>query len=730
MTVLKTSLRSFFSHKARMLLSGLAIALSVSFVSGTLVFSDTLNTTFDRFFDAVAADVTISPAEDDNAQETGRGATLPASLVERVRDVEGVAAADGTVVNEQLTLVGADGDTLDASGPVFGGDWGPAVQRVMDLSEGREPAGPGEALLDSDTAETNEVAIGDEIDLITVDGRETVEITGLASFRDTNPGAAYLLLEPAAARTTLLGAPDVVSEIHIQAEDGVSDDALKRRIEEADLAAGVPLEVDTRQETTSAMSAETGFLDVIRYGMLGFAAIAVLVGIFLIVNTFSMLVAQRTREIGLMRAIGANRRQTARTVLTEALLLGLTGSAAGVVAGIGLAMGLIELMNSAGVNIDSSQVTVKAATPVAGLATGVLATLLAAWLPARRAGRVSPMAALREAASGGAAHGEGRTGRVRAALGLLLTGAGAAALVAAAAAEDTADGAPFLGLGLLLTLAGAIVVGPLLAAVVVRLLNAVVLRGFGSVGRMAGRNALRNPRRTGATAGALMIGLALVGALSVVATSVVASASDQLDRTVGADFIIEPSSGGLITPQAAQAVAGTPGLEHVTEYTAVSVEITTPDGETEQEDVIAADPTYAEDLVTPTVAGEQAAAYEPDQISVGESFAERHGLEIGDELSVSFTGGDTATLTLGAITSEDTLLDQGAMYMSLDTARSYLPADQVPLNVVMFAKAEEGQQDAAQAALEDALAAFPQLEVHDQDSYKQLLEDEIGAALN
>ena len=157
MTVLKTSLRSFFSHKARMLLSGLAIALSVSFVSGTLVFSDTLNTTFDRFFDAVAADVTISPAEDDNAQETGRGATLPASLVERVRDVEGVAAADGTVVNEQLTLVAADGDTLDASGPVFGGDWGPAVQRVMDLSEGREPAGPGEALLDSDTAETNDV---------------------------------------------------------------------------------------------------------------------------------------------------------------------------------------------------------------------------------------------------------------------------------------------------------------------------------------------------------------------------------------------------------------------------------------------------------------------------------------------------------------------------------------------------------------------------------------------
>src|SRR5690606_13636446 len=140
-------------------------------------------------------------------------------------------------------------------------------------------------------------------------------------------------------------------------------------------------------------------------------------------------------------------------------------------------------------------------------------------LPARRAGRVSPMAALREAQT---PPGDGRPGRVRATLGVLLTGAGAAALVAAATAEEASDGAPYLGLGLLLTLVGAIVVGPLLAALVVRVLNAVVLRGFGPVGRLAGRNALRNPRRTGATAAALMIGLALVGSLSVTASSVLA----------------------------------------------------------------------------------------------------------------------------------------------------------------------------------------------------------------
>ncbi|WP_049563976.1 ABC transporter permease [Streptomyces sp. SBT349] len=726
MTVFKTSLRSFLSHKGRMLLSGVAIVLSVAFVCGTLVFTDTLNTTFDKFFGSTSADVTVGPPEEEDAQETGRAETLPASLVEEVRAVEGVASAEGVVFDTSITVVDGEGESVSSSNgaPTIGTGWGPDMQRSMDLASGREPGGPGEALLDVDTAERADVAIGDELRIISVTGTHEVTVTGLAAFRTTNPGAPHILLEPEAARTALLGSPDLITGVNAMAVDGVADAELGERI-----AAGIGADhdIDTRADNEAAMQDDVGgFLDVMRYAMLGFAGIAVLVGIFLIVNTFSMLVAQRTREIGLMRAVGASRRQVNRSVLTEALLLGVVGSVVGVGAGVGLAVGLMKLMDSAGITMSTSDLTVAASTPVAGILVGVVATVVAAWLPARRASKVSPMAALRDAGT----PGDGAAGRVRAVLGLLLTVTGGAALVAAAASEEASDGSLYLALGLLLTLVGAVVVGPLLAAGVVRVLSAIVLRAFGSVGRMAGRNARRNPRRTGATAGALMIGLALVGSLSVVSTSVVASASDELDRSVGADFIVD-TSGQPITPEAAEAVRSTPGLAHVTDYTGVQVELTTADGASTTEEMIAADPTYAQDLRARTVSGELAAAYEPDRLSVGETFAEEHGLAVGDVLTARFVGGDSGVeMTLGAITSEDTLLDQGAMYMAMDTARAHLPEERMPLNSVMFAQAEEGQKDAAYEALKANLAPFPQYDVSDQADYKQSLEDEIGMLLN
>ncbi|WP_326598457.1 ABC transporter permease [Streptomyces sp. NBC_01803] len=724
MTVMRTSLRSFFAHKGRMVLSGIAIVLSVAFVCGTLIFTDTLNKTFDTFFDAVSADVTVDPAEEEHAQDTGREATLPAEVVERVRAVDGVERADGLVLTDDVTVVDADGDDIGASaGPTFGGDWGAAAQRTMELASGEAPGGPGEALVDVDTAERHDVAIGDELEIIAVPGRFRVEVTGFAEFRSTNPGAAYVLLEPETARTELLGGPGLISSIDVLAADGVADDELKRRIGEG---LGADFDVETRAENMEQMNEDLGFLDIIRYAMLGFAGIAVLVGIFLIVNTFSMLVAQRTREIGLMRAIGAGRRQVTRSVLIEALLLGVIASAVGVGAGVGLAIGLMRLMSGLGVNVDTSELTVTATTPAVGVAVGVLSTVVAAWLPARRASRVSPMEALRDAGT----PGDVATGKVRAALGLLLTGTGVAALFEAGSADEASEGSLYLAAGLLLTLIGAVVVGPLLASGVVRVLSAVVLRMFGPVGRMAGRNARRNPRRTGATAGALMIGLALVGSLSVVGSSVVASASDQLDRSVGADFIVDTTSEQLITPEAAEAIRSTPGLAHVTDYTSVMVELTTADGGTSVEEIVAADPTYAEDLRTDTVAGELSAAYAPDHMSVSESFAEDHGLVVGDGLTARFVGGETVTLTLGAITSEDTVFDKGAMYLSQDTARAHLPAELMPLNEVMFASAEEGQEAAAYAALKESLEPFPQYEVSDQADYKQLLEDEIGGLLN
>jgi putative ABC transport system permease protein len=462
--------------------------------------------------------------------------------------------------------------------------------------------------------------------------------------------------------------------------------------------------------------------------MLGFAGIAFLVGIFLIVNTFSMLVAQRTREIGLMRAIGSSRKQVNRSVLIEALLLGLVGSIAGVAAGVGLAVGLMKMMSAVGMNLSTDDLTVKWTTPVVGMVLGIVVTVLAAYIPARRAGKVSPMAALRD--SGMPA--DGRAGWIRGGIGLVLTGAGAAALLVATQAEKASEGSMFLGLGVVLSLIGFVVVGPLLAGGVVRVISVLVLRMFGPVGRMAERNALRNPRRTGATGAALMIGLALVACLSVVGSSMVASATEELDKSVGADFIVQSAGndGRPIVPQAQEALEKAPGIEHVTEYKSVDAKITAPDGTAEDLQLVAADPTYAQDLRRETVAGELSAAYGKDAMSVGSDYAEKRGVKVGDTIKVDFKNGSPADLKIAAITSDDTNVDKGAMYLNITTAAQYVPAEKMPENMIMFAKAVDGQEKEAYAALKKSLAEYPQYKVQNQTDFKQDLKDQIGQLLN
>jgi putative ABC transport system permease protein len=512
----------------------------------------------------------------------------------------------------------------------------------------------------------------------------------------------------------------------VAADDGVSDEALKKN-----LAAALeqPYKLQTAKEAADSGREEVGsFLDVMKYAMLGFAGIAFLVGIFLIVNTFSMLVAQRTREIGLMRAIGSSRKQVNRSVLVEALLLGLVGSIAGVAAGVGLAVGLMKMMSAVGMNLSTDDLTVKWTTPVVGMVLGIVVTVLAAYVPARRAGKVSPMAALRD--SGMPA--DGKAGWVRGGIGLVLTGGGAAALLVATQADKASEGSMFLGLGVVLSLIGFVVIGPLLAGGVVRVISALVLRMFGPVGRMAERNALRNPRRTGATGAALMIGLALVACLSVVGSSMVASATQELDKSVGADFIVQSAGndGRPIVPQAQDALKKAPGIEHVTEYKAVDAKLTAPDGTKEDLQLVAADPTYAQDLRRETVAGELSAAYGKDAMSVGSAYADKRGVKVGDTIKVDFKNGRPAELKVAAITSDETNVDKGAMYLNITTAERYVPAEKMPENMIMFAKAVDGQEKEAYAALKTSLAEYPQYKVQNQTDFKQDLKDQIGQLLN
>ncbi|MEU3479015.1 ABC transporter permease [Streptomyces sp. NPDC033754] len=729
MTVLKTSLRNFLAHKGRMALSAVAVLLSVAFVSGTLVFTDTMNTTFDKLFASTASDVSVSPkgaAADDESPQTGRPESLPASLVEQVRKTEGVQAAVGAIASTSVTVVDADDKNVGptSGAPTIALNWSPNELRSVELVEGHEPRGPTDVVVDGATAEKHGLKIGDELRTIAVDGDFTAKISGIVDFKVTNPGATLVYFDTATAQRELLGKEGLFTQVQADAKPGVSDDALK-----ADIAAAIGdgYKLQTAAEAADAGREDVaGFLDVMKYAMLGFAGIAFLVGIFLIVNTFSMLVAQRTREIGLMRAIGSSRKQINRSVLVEALLLGIVGSVAGVAAGVGLAVGLMKLMSSMGMELSTRDLTVAWTTPVVGLALGIVVTVLAAYIPARRAGKVSPMAALRDAGT----PADGKAGRVRGGLGLALTAAGAAALWAATRAEEAGPGSLWLGLGVVLSLLGFIVIGPLLAGGVVRALGVVVLRVFGPVGRMAERNALRNPRRTGATGAALMIGLALVACLSVVGSSMVASATDELDRSVGADFIVQSGTGQPIVPQAQAALEKVTSLDHVTEYKWVDAKVTDTRGRTTTADLAATEPTYMQDLRRETASGTLADAYGKDAMSVGSDYATEHGVKVGDVLTVAFTGGEKAKLRVAAITADTGQVDNGAMYTDVSTVARYVPADRMPKSLLILASAKEGQETQAYEAVKDALAPYPQYKASNQADYKEDLKDQVGQLLN
>ncbi|MER5761399.1 FtsX-like permease family protein [Streptomyces sp. NPDC002082] len=729
MTVMKTARRNFFAHKGRMALSAVAVLLSVAFVCGTLVFTDTMNTTFDKLFAVTNSNVTVTPKEAEDTGETpdtGKPQALAGSVVEQVKKAEGVKSAEGGVASMAVTVVNSKNENLGSTtgAPTFAGNWTENELKSMKIIEGQAPRGPTDVMIDSDTAKKHHLKLGDDIRTITVIGDIRSKITGIAAFTVTNPGATVVYFDTATSQQKLLGAPDAFTHVNVTAKDGVSDAQLKQNVASA-LGADT-YKLQTAKEAADANKKNMDFLDIMKWVMLGFAAIAFLVGIFLIFNTFSMLVAQRTREIGLMRAIGADSGQVLKSVVIEALLLGVVGSILGVAAGIGLAVGLMQLMSQLGMSLSTEDLTIAWTTPVIGIVLGVVVTVISAFIPARRAGKVSPMAALRESGT----PGDKKAGRIRAALGLGLTGIGAAALYLAGTADAAGTGAQWLGLGVLFTLIGFIVIGPLLASVVVRALSAPVLRPFGSIGRLAERNALRNPRRTGATAAALMIGLALVACLSVVGSSMVASATDELDKSVGADFIVQSQTGQPVVPQAEEALRKTQGLAHVTAYREVDAKITAPDGTTEKDGIGVQDPTYAQDVRRKTTAGQHADAYKPGSMSVGSEYATKHQVKLGDELTVAFTGGKTAKLKVAAITSDEGNLDKGMKYVSTAVAEANLPADKMPRPFMVLATAKDGQDDAAYAAVKSTLAEYPQYQVLNQTDYKQALKDQVGQLLN
>lgn len=725
--MLKATLRSFLAHKGRLLLSALAVVLSVAFVAGSLIFSDTVTRTFDRLFASTAADVTVSPKNDLKSRvATGATPTLAASLADRLAKVDGVAATHVDVSVENLTIVDRENKSIGptSGAPTIATNWQVTKRSPVKLTSGHAPHGADEALLDADTAKHKHVEIGDTL---TVQAERTfrVRIVGIATFTTTNPGAALLFLDTPTAQTNLLGSRDAATSIAVDAAPGVADAPLKQRIA-AQVGTGT-YEVKTADEQAKDAAAQLGgFLDVIKYVMLGFAGIAVLVGVFLIVNTFSMLIAQRTRELGLLRALGADRRQVRRSVLTEALLLGLVGSTLGLAAGIGLALGLIRLMSAFGMNLKSTEMVIGWPTPVTSYVVGVGVTFVAAYLPARRAAGVSPMAALSDAEVAGV----GRPLRTRALVGSVVGVAGAAALAGCATASKTATSASLLGLGVVLTLIATVIAGPLLVRPVIRVLGGAFPALFGPVGRMSQRNALRNPRRTGATAAALMVGLALVGGMSVASASMSKSFDHQIDKTLGSDFVIQNSNFVPFTREITDKVRATQGAGLVVRQRFTPVAVRLPDGKRVETTAAGYDPRLDDVAHVTYTEGDTAAALGAGHLSMDAKFAREHGVRVGSVIPVEFPAERKTELTVGALTDQGGSGGfgmQGGLVFGFGTVEKYVPGGQ---DSALYVNAAPGTSpDRLRAHLEQTLKPYPQVQVRDQADYKKLVHDQIAVLL-
>ncbi|BBC38236.1 Membrane protein [Streptomyces graminofaciens] len=727
--MLKATLRSFLAHKGRLMLSALAVVLSVAFVAGSLIFSDTVTRTFDRLFASTSADVTVGPKDDDLDGQIPSGAveTVPASLAQRVERIDGVADAHVDAAVEGITVVDRKNESVGPTtgAPTIATNWYLTDRSPVKLTSGHAPEGPDQALLDADTAKKKDVEIGDTLTVLAQPGSFKVKIVGIATFTTTNPGAALLFLDTRAAQSELLGDPEAATSISVTAAPGVSDDQLKQRIADA-LGRGAYEYQTADEEAESAAASLGGFLDVIKYVMLGFAGIATLVGVFLIVNTFSMLIAQRTRELGLLRALGADRRQVRRSVLTEAALLGLVGSTLGLAAGIGLAAGLIELMGVFGMNLKSTEMVIGVGTPIAAYVVGVGVTFVAAYLPARRAATVSPMAALADAEIAGV----GKPLKVRAVVGAVVGAAGAAALVGCAASTDTGSAASLLGLGVVLTLIATVIAGPLLVRPVIRVLGGAFPALFGSVGRMSQRNALRNPRRTGATAAALMVGLALVGGMSVASASMTQSFDDEIDRSLGADFVVQNQNFLPFPQEITDKVRATDGAGLVVRQRFSPVAVRLPDGDRVETTAAAYDPQLDKIANVVYAEGNSAAALADGAIAMDVDFAREHDVRIGSTIPVRFPAGRSTELRVAALTDQDTadgFGTRGGLYFGMATMEKYVPDGQ---DSALYVNAASGVgADELRANLERTLEPYPQVQVRDQADYKELIRNQIAVLL-
>ncbi|MEV5463418.1 FtsX-like permease family protein, partial [Streptomyces cellulosae] len=475
----RTALRNVLAHKARLLMTVLAVMLGVAFVSGTLVFTNTISDAFQKSsakgFDQVDVAMTADYREAEGDQ-VGKPHDLTQAVLDTSERVPGAASAIG-VVQGFTAIAGKDGKLIGDGFQSQGGNyWGSKDPRYP-LVSGHAPKGRGEILIDSATAKRTGYKVGDTVRM-SVDGPVlTPKITGIFTTDDGNvaAGGSLTLFDTTTAQK-LFGKAGVYDQIDVKAKPGVTQAALKAELDKTlpegtvETTTGKELADDQAEAIARSMSG-------MQTALLVFAGIALFVGTFIIANTFTMLVAQRTKELALMRAVGASRRQVTRSVLIEAFVVGAVAAVAGLVAGIGIGAGLRSLMGTFDATVPDGPLIIKPATILAALAVGILVTMLAAWLPGRRAAKIPPVAAMNSL------HAKATTKSLvlRNTLGALVSAAGIA-VVLVASTMDGSDGQVPMGFGAALLIIGVFILTPLLSRPLIAT-AAPVLRAFGISGK-------------------------------------------------------------------------------------------------------------------------------------------------------------------------------------------------------------------------------------------------------
>jgi putative ABC transport system permease protein len=697
--------------------------LGVMMVAGTYVLTDTIDASFEEIFTEgnEGTDAVVTSRE---VVETDDGSLPPfdASILNQVRATEGVAAATGSIADQSVAIIGSDGEPLGGNGaPSLGFSTEPGDERFDPLTyvEGGVPTANDEVVIDKASADSEGYELGDQITLAARAGSGEYTLAGIATLGDVDNfgGATFSVLTlPEAQRIT--GKQGQLDQINVAAEEGLSPERLA-----ANLSAELPssVEVETGEENVQSQQSDVEeFVGFLQTALLIFAGVALFVAAFLIFNTFSITVAQRTREFAMLRTLGANRHQIIGSVVLEALLIGFAASVIGVLAGIGFAKGIDALFQSFGIDLPSTETVIAARTVIVGLLLGTLLTVLAALIPALRATRVPPVTGLRE----GAVLATPREHRLRAAGGVVLAVLGGAAMVLGLFGVLD-PGELWLGVGAGAMFIGVAVLSPQLVTPLASLIGRPLERLRGIPGRLARENATRNPGRTAATAAALMIGLALVSFVAVFAAGLRGSIDDAIAKTIAGDLIVSHTDGFSDIP--ARTVATAESVDGVEAASPIRYTQNELEGAEGGGYLTLVHPRSATEVLTfewEEGSADVIRSLGPTDAAVDEGWADDNGFAVGDTFRSRTPSGEEITYTIRGTFKDNT--DFFGDYVASDVnAAAYNERDSV--TNVFVRVAEGADTTAVQASLEDRLAAdFPTVQVQDQEQ----LKDSIGEQLN